>query len=125
MALTMRMALLGASFVLAPSLALAQEQGASAPTADSAAAQVGKSPKAALDENGKRVEPSKKLWTNPRTEAEQPGTQPPSNAAPADSGKTQRRSGHHGHAHKADKAAPNGQEEGQSVTSPLSGAKSN
>lgn len=123
MALTMRMALLGASFVLAPSLALAQEQGASAPTADSAAAQVGKSPKAALDENGKRVEPSKKLWTNPRTEAEQPGTQPPSNAAPADSGKTKHRSGHHGH--KADKAAPNGQEEGQSVTSPLSGAKSN
>ncbi|GFE92915.1 hypothetical protein [Acetobacter persici] len=74
---------LAVSLLVAPVIAMAQAtetaptQGT--PTANSAASQVGKAPPAAQDENGKRVEPSQKLWNNPRTEAEQPGTQPPSN----------------------------------------------
>lgn len=120
MAFHVRTALMGAALIVAPGLALAQEQGATAPTADSAAAQVGQSPKAALDENGKRIEPSKKLWNNPRTEAEQPGTQPPANT---DSAKVKHHSGHHGHAHHSQKSST-AQDGQQSVTSPLSGAKS-
>ena len=74
---------LAVSMLMAPTLALAQttqsDSVSGTPTANSAASQVGKVPPAAKDENGKRVEPSHKLWNNPRTEAEQPGTQPPSN----------------------------------------------
>lgn len=74
---------LAVSMLMAPTLALAQttqsDSVPGAPTANSAASQVGKVPPAAKDENGNRVEPSHKLWNNPRTEAEQPGTQPPSN----------------------------------------------
>ncbi|NHN87394.1 hypothetical protein [Acetobacter conturbans] len=49
------------------------------PTAEGAAAQVGKSPASAKTKTGKRVEPSQKLWNNPRTVSEQPGTTPPPN----------------------------------------------
>lgn len=122
MAFHIRTLLVGASLLVAPGLAMAQ-QAPAAPTADSAAAQVGQSPKAALDENGKRVEPSEKLWTNPRTKAEQPGTQPPPNTSAVESG-TQQHTGKHGHKkHHAGKttAGTDGQ---QSVTSPLTGAKS-
>ncbi|GBR31343.1 hypothetical protein AA0473_2512 [Acetobacter orleanensis NRIC 0473] len=78
--------------LVAPAIALAQAtentltQGV--PTANSAASQVGKVPPAALDKSGKRVEPSQKLWNNPRTEAEQPGTQPPSNGGNGDDART-------------------------------------
>lgn len=101
---------LAAALLVAPALAMAQAtentptQGV--PTADSAASQVGKAPPAALDENGKRVEPSQKLWNNPRTEAEQPGTQPPSNGgdgsdARTPSGpKTEQASQHKDHKHR-------------------------
>ncbi|MFT8418194.1 MAG: hypothetical protein ABF636_05085 [Acetobacter sp.] len=80
--------LLGATMLATP--AFAQESGTApaAPTAGSAAAQVGQTPPAALDENGKRVEPSQKLWNNPRTQAEQPGTQPPANDRPANTADT-------------------------------------
>nr|WP_298797930.1 hypothetical protein [uncultured Acetobacter sp.] len=74
---------LAVSMLVAPTIALAQATESipapGAPTANSAASQVGKVPQAAQDQNGNRVEPSHKLWNNPRTEAEQPGTQPPSN----------------------------------------------
>lgn len=84
--------LLGATLVAAPAFALAQDDSGKPPTADSAAAQVGKSPSAAQDKDGKRIDPSKKLWTNPRTQAEQPGTQPPPNDRPADSTPTTKES---------------------------------
>ncbi|WP_338332267.1 hypothetical protein [Acetobacter sp. LMG 32666] len=77
--------LLGATLLATPAFAQENSTPPSAPTAGSAAAQVGQTPPAALDENGKWVEPSQKLWNNPRTEAEQPGTQPPSNDQPANS----------------------------------------
>ncbi len=78
--------LLGATLVATP--ALAQDNTATSPTANSAASQVGQPPPAALDSNGKQVEPSQKLWNNPRTEAEQPGTQPPPNDRPVTSAET-------------------------------------
>lgn len=77
--------LLGATLLATPAFA---QEASTAPTAGSAAAQVGQTPPAALDENGKRVEPSQKLWNNPRTEAEQPGTQPPANDRPANTAET-------------------------------------
>ncbi|MBO1324980.1 hypothetical protein K2X14_07475 [Acetobacter sp. TBRC 12305] len=80
--------LLGTALVATPALALAQAGSNTAPTANSAASQVGKSPPAAQDKSGKRVEPSDKLWNNPRTVDEQPGTQPPPNNKPADSSET-------------------------------------
>lgn len=83
---------LAASLLVAPAFAFAQADNTKTPTADSAAAQVGKVPPAAQDENGKRVEPSKKLWNNPRTEAEQPGTQPPPNDKQADTTETTKQS---------------------------------
>ncbi len=77
--------LLGATLLATPAFA---QDVPTAPTAGSAAAQVGQVPPAAQDENGRRVEPSQKLWNNPRTEAEQPGTQPPANDRPANSAET-------------------------------------
>ncbi|MFT8674860.1 MAG: hypothetical protein ABF990_06725 [Acetobacter sp.] len=79
---------LGTALIVTPALALAQTAATTPPTADSAASQVGKTPPAALDKSGKRVEPSDKLWNNPRTVDEQPGTQPPSNSKPADTSET-------------------------------------
>lgn len=81
---------LGAALLATP--ALAQNNGRGAPTADSAASQVGQAPPAALDEHGKHVEPSQKLWNNPRTVAEQPGTQPPTNDKPANAAKSAQQS---------------------------------
>lgn len=117
--------LLGASLLLAPGFALAQQEGTVPPTAEGAASQVEKSPKAALDENGKRVEPSEKLWNNPRTQAEQPGTQPPSNAAPADPAGTRKKSEKAWHKAHSGQHHGTHNEEGQSITSPHEGAKSN
>ena len=72
--------LLGASLSVMPALAMAQDNSGTPPTAEGAASQQGKAPsKAAEGPNGEHVDPSKKLWSNPRTVDEQPGTQPPSN----------------------------------------------
>ncbi|WP_086651554.1 hypothetical protein [Acetobacter cibinongensis] len=120
MALRIQTLVLGTALLLAPGFALAQEQ--QTPTADSAAAQVGKSPKAALDENGKRIEPSEKLWNNPRTKAEQPGTQPPSNAVPANTTPTSGEALKAPHAYQPGKHKT-GHHKKQSVTSPHEGAK--
>ncbi|AZV37711.1 hypothetical protein CFR75_02715 [Komagataeibacter xylinus] len=78
-----------------PALAIAQSDmgGAPAPTANSAASQVGRNPPSATSTNGQRVEPSDKLWNNPRTVGEQPGTQPPDNNDPSGSATP------HGHSH--------------------------
>ncbi|AXY23829.1 hypothetical protein [Komagataeibacter saccharivorans] len=79
---TIHAALLAAVVASMPAMAMAQTEPSSgpAPTADSAASAVGKSPSSATTSSGKRVEPSDKLWNNPRTVSEQPGTQPPANA---------------------------------------------
>ena len=71
-----------------PALALAQPATPPAPTANSAASEVGRNPPSATDTNGNRVNPSDKLWNNPRTVTEQPGTQPPSNSGNAGTGAT-------------------------------------
>ncbi|WP_185332869.1 hypothetical protein [Acetobacter pasteurianus] len=73
--------LLGASLSVMPALAMAQDNNNGAPpTAEGAASMQGQPPsKAAVGPNGEHVDPSKKLWSNPRTVDEQPGTQPPSN----------------------------------------------
>ncbi|KDE19981.1 hypothetical protein CSR02_01580 [Acetobacter pomorum] len=72
--------LLGASLSVLPALAMAQDNTGNPPTANGAAAQQGKPPSSAAEgPNGEHVDPSKKLWSNPRTIDEQPGTQPPSN----------------------------------------------
>ncbi|MCE2578604.1 hypothetical protein NO263_09595 [Gluconacetobacter entanii] len=87
-----------------PTLAAAQTATPPAPTANSAASEVGRNPPSATDSTGNRVNPSDKLWNNPRTVTEQPGTQPPPNSgtgetgaqtqAPIHNGKTW-----HGHQH--------------------------
>ncbi|MBE7728472.1 hypothetical protein F1542_01600 [Komagataeibacter sp. FXV3] len=85
MANTMRSALLATIMasmpVMTPVMAMAQTdmETVPAPTAGSAASEVGKNPPSATSRNGQRVEPSDKLWNNPRTVQEQPGTQPPTN----------------------------------------------
>ncbi|GBQ47595.1 hypothetical protein ACM0P6_00995 [Komagataeibacter sucrofermentans] len=74
--------LLAAVVASVPALAVAQssaQPNEPAPTANSAASQVGRNPPSATSTNGQRVEPSDKLWNNPRTVGEQPGTQPPNN----------------------------------------------
>lgn len=72
--------LLGASLSVMPALAMAQDNSGTPPTAEGAASRQGQPPsKAAVGPNGEHVDPSKKLWSNPRTVDEQPGTQPPSN----------------------------------------------
>lgn len=82
---TMRFTLLAAVVagmpVMAPVMAMAQTdtETVPAPTANSAASEVGKNPPSATSRSGQRVEPSDKLWNNPRTVQEQPGTQPPTN----------------------------------------------
>lgn len=83
MAKTFRSALLATLIASAPAMALAQSdmQTNPAPTADSAASEVGKNPPSATSNSGKRVEPSDKLWNNPRTVDEQPGTQPPASGS--------------------------------------------
>ncbi|POF63340.1 hypothetical protein [Novacetimonas maltaceti] len=72
-----------------PTLAVAQPATPPAPTADSAASAVGRNPPSATDSTGNRVNPSDKLWNNPRTVTEQPGTQPPSNGSNGETGATQ------------------------------------
>ncbi|MCE2563222.1 hypothetical protein [Komagataeibacter sp. FNDCF1] len=88
MAKTIRSALLATLIVSAPAMAVAQSsmQENPAPTASSAASEVGRNPPSATSSSGKRVEPSDKLWNNPRTVNEQPGTQPPSNTDTSGSG---------------------------------------
>ncbi|MBL7240656.1 hypothetical protein ACOZ4Y_03325 [Komagataeibacter rhaeticus] len=83
MAKTIRSALLAALIASTPALALAQSdmQTGPAPTADSAASQVGRNPPSATSPSGGRVEPSDRLWNNPRTVSEQPGTQPPASTS--------------------------------------------
>ena len=83
MAKTIRSALLATLIASAPAMALAQSdmQTNPSPTADSAASQVGKNPPSATSPSGKREEPSDKLWNNPRTVSEQPGTQPPASGS--------------------------------------------
>ncbi len=80
-----------------PALAVAQSSAMPseqpAPTANSAASQVGRNPPSATSTNGQRVEPSDKLWNNPRTVGEQPGTQPPDNNDSSGSATP------HGHSH--------------------------
>lgn len=71
-----------------PALALAQPATPPAPTANSAASEVGRNPPSATDNSGNRVNPSDKLWNNPRTVTEQPGTQPPPNSGNAETGAT-------------------------------------
>lgn len=80
---------LGVALSLYSQAALAQATGGSevAPTAESAAQQVGKSPASAKTKSGKRIEPSQKLWNNPRTVAEQPGSMPPANKTTNDHSK--------------------------------------
>ncbi|MCP1242203.1 hypothetical protein GOB86_06715 [Acetobacter lambici] len=95
--------LLGATLLATPAFAQDSSTPPTAPTAGSAAAQVGQTPPAALDENGKRVEPSQKLWNNPRTEAEQPGTQPPPNDRPANSAESTQQSASGQHAEQTGK----------------------
>ncbi|MDN7353043.1 hypothetical protein [Acetobacter senegalensis] len=103
MAIRLHSLLLGAALIAAPAFALAQDDSSKPPTADSAASQVGKPPPAAVDKNGKRIDPSKKLWTNPRTEAEQPGTQPPPNDKPAGTTESNRQSVTSPHAYQPGK----------------------
>ncbi|KPH88198.1 hypothetical protein LU298_05070 [Komagataeibacter intermedius] len=76
---TMHSALLAAVIASVPVMAVAQTgtETVPAPTANSAASEVGRNPPSATAPNGQRVEPSDKLWNNPRTVDEQPGTQPP------------------------------------------------
>ncbi|MBT0675814.1 hypothetical protein HPC44_03880 [Komagataeibacter oboediens] len=92
---TMHSALLAAFIASVPVMAVAQTgtETVPAPTADSAASEVGRNPPSATAPNGQRVEPSDKLWNNPRTVDEQPGTQPPT------SSDTSTRSTHHKHMH--------------------------
>ncbi|AQU86111.1 hypothetical protein B0W47_00090 [Komagataeibacter nataicola] len=87
--------LLAAVVASVPALAVAQSDmgGGESPTANSAASQVGRNPPSATSTNGQRVEPSDKLWNNPRTVGEQPGTQPPDNNDPSGSATP------HGHSH--------------------------
>ncbi|RFP05842.1 hypothetical protein BGC31_14720 [Komagataeibacter xylinus] len=85
MAQTIRSVLLAAVAAsmpaMVPVVAMAQAgtETAPAPTANSAASEVGRNPPSATSRSGQRVEPSDKLWNNPRTVQEQPGTQPPAN----------------------------------------------
>ncbi|RFD19803.1 hypothetical protein DY926_09250 [Komagataeibacter melaceti] len=83
MANTLRSTLLAAIVASVPAMAMAQSDMGNepAPTANSAASEVGRNPPSATTPNGKRVEPSDKLWNNPRTVSEQPGTQPPPNGS--------------------------------------------
>ncbi|MCE2575160.1 hypothetical protein [Komagataeibacter sp. FNDCR2] len=78
---TLHSTLLAAVMFGVPAMAMAQTgpMDEPAPTANSAASEVGKNPPSATSRSGKRVEPSDKLWNNPRTVSEQPGTQPPPN----------------------------------------------
>lgn len=78
---TMHSALLAAVIASVPVMAVAQTgtETVPAPTANSAASEVGRNPPSATSRSGQRVEPSDKLWNNPRTVQEQPGTQPPAN----------------------------------------------
>lgn len=80
---------LGVALSLYSQASFAQATGRSdvAPTAESAAQQVGKSPASAKTNHGKRIEPSQKLWNNPRTVAEQPGSVPPANKTTNDHSK--------------------------------------
>ncbi|WP_239021372.1 hypothetical protein [Novacetimonas cocois] len=94
------------AFAGVPSIALAQTTPPPQPNADSAASEVGKNPPSATDRNGQRIDPSDKLWNNPRTVREQPGTQPPPNdsttgtATPNTTGTTGPHTGHSWHGHK-------------------------
>ena len=78
-----RSGLLATFIASAPAMALAQSdmQTNPAPTANSAASEVGRNPPSATSRSGKRVEPSAKLWNNPRTVNAQPGTQPPASGS--------------------------------------------
>ncbi|WP_239019441.1 hypothetical protein [Novacetimonas pomaceti] len=97
------------AFAGAPSIALAQTTPPPQPNADSAASAVGKNPPSATDRSGQRIDPSDKLWNNPRTVNEQPGTQPPPNdsttgaATPNTTGTTGPHTGHSWHGHKRTK----------------------
>lgn len=73
--------MLGIALSVSPQLSFAQtaSKNSAPPTAESAAEQVGKNPVAAKTKAGTRIEPSQKLWNNPRTVSEQPGSNPPSN----------------------------------------------
>lgn len=73
--------MLGGALSIFPQIGFAQTASKNSipPTAESAAKQVGKSPVAAKTKEGVRIEPSQKLWNNPRTVSEQPGSMPPSN----------------------------------------------
>ncbi|GBR06038.1 hypothetical protein [Acetobacter oeni] len=64
--------------LLAPAFAQSATDAASnpAPTADSAAKQVGKTPKSAIW-HGKKVQPSERLPSSDQVKREQPGTVPP------------------------------------------------
>ena len=78
---TLHPVLLAAFMAGTPVMAMAQAgtETVPAPTANSAASEVGRNPPSATSPSGQRVEPSDKLWNNPRTVTEQPGTQPPDN----------------------------------------------
>ncbi|MBV1836151.1 hypothetical protein [Acetobacter estunensis] len=105
---TTKFALIAAFALGQPVMAMAQatSEGNIPPTAGDAAAQVGRNPPSATSESGQRVEPSDKLWNNPRTVHEQPGTQPPANSDPQGRSHLDKQSHHvrkHGahHAHES------------------------